>query len=101
MVAHKHQKRATPEEMAHLSQVAQLPCCNCPRQKKRTEVHHIVCGHRLGHFYVIPLCEDCHAQVHLLHAVEREYWERTNEKLGVLREWPVSKIVRPVLRLKR
>lgn len=94
MVMYRGMKKATLEERAHMARVKQLPCCvGHMLQMQPTEVHHIVRGKRLGHFYVIPLCGDCHGAVHLLHDIEQKLWEETNAKLGVIREWPESKIV--------
>lgn len=93
MVAYKGMPKATLEELLHMSIVKQLPCCHCVSQKTPTQVHHItVGGRRLGHFYVLPECQECHALPHF-EAEMREKWEAQNQQMDVQREWPESKIV--------
>lgn len=77
-----------------MARVKQLPCCNCFPQKTGTQVDHMKDGNRrIGDFYVIPLCEDCHRAVHKIRYKQWELWEETNKKLGISRERPASKIV--------
>jgi len=96
MVAYAGMKRATADELAHLAAVKQLPCCLCltGMQRTRTEVHHLIRGNkRLGHFYVLPYCRAHHAtaQYHKQH--EKALWQKLNDQLGIVRAWPVSKIL--------
>jgi len=96
MVAYKGMPRATTEELLFMSLVKLRPCCLCltGMQRTRTEVHHIVRGNkRLGHFYVLPYCQAHHqnARFHTKH--ERALWQKLNDELGVVRDWPLSKLV--------
>lgn len=94
MVMYRGMPKATPDERVHIGLVRLLPCCNCIGQKTHTEADHLKQGNkRMGHYYVIPLCGECHHKVHLIRHKQRELWEQTNEKLGITRQWPVSKIV--------
>ncbi len=97
MVSYRGRPKCTPEEREHLGRVKQLPCsaCQAGEQRSQTKVHHLVYfGKRIGHFFVLPLCQKHHEQVHLMsERVRRFLWGRVNETLGVQREWPVSKIL--------
>jgi RecA-dependent nuclease len=100
VVAHRKQVPATADEWAYMARVKDLPCWHCNSgivimspQQTPTQVHHIVRGKRLGHFYTLALCEDCHKVVHRFKNLERTYWELQNEKLGITREWATSKTV--------
>ena len=86
-------RKATKAESDYMGQVAQLPCCNCGARP--VQVHHWVNGGRLGHYYTMPLCLPCHAEVNSF----GNRWERvkcylTHRKLG--RKWqnPPTKIVK-------
>lgn len=95
MVAYRNMPRATADEKEHMKRVSELPCCVCQPgwQRSMTQVHHLISGgRRMGHFFVIPLCEWHHQHVHQLAGVIRTHWELVNETLGVKRDWPVSKI---------
>lgn len=98
MVQYKGMPKATPEELEHLARVKQLPCCLCigGAQRSVTEVHHIKRGNRrLGHFFVLPYCKFAHhanASYYTHH--ERALWQKQNDELGIVRDWPQSKIVR-------
>ncbi len=97
MVMYRGMPKATPEELAHLARVKQLPCCLCipGAQRSATEVHHIKRGNkRLGHFYVLPYCKFTHhanASYYTYH--ERALWQKLNDELGVVRDWPISKVI--------
>lgn len=97
MVAYKGMTPATTEELLFLSLVKLRPCCLClpGEQRSVTEVHHIKRGNkRLGHFFVLPYCKiKHHTQAHLYTHSERANWQKLNDDLGVVREWPVSKVV--------
>jgi hypothetical protein len=97
MVMYRGMPKATLEELEHLARVKLLPCCLClpGEQRSRTEVHHIKRGNkRLGHFYVLPYCKIKHhanASYYTYH--ERDLWQRLNDELGIVRQWPMSKLV--------
>jgi hypothetical protein len=94
MVAYLGMPRATPDELAFMAVVKLLPCCNCRAQKSRTEVHHIVRGNRrLGHFYVLPYCRECHRTAYKRTRREKQLWEKLITSMGATHEWPTSKIV--------
>jgi hypothetical protein len=97
MVMWKGMTPATAAELEHMARVKQLPCCLClaGMQRSVTEVHHIKRGNkRLGHFYVLPYCKFGHhanASYHTQH--ERALWQKLNDELGIVRDWPTSRIV--------
>lgn len=98
MVAYVKMVRATPEEIAHMAIIVQLPCCICahhvPRaQTSPTQCHHIVRTKRLGHFYCLPVCEDHHRRIGKYRYLEQKLWEQLNVRMGITREWPVSKVI--------
>src|SRR6266849_5797626 len=96
MVVYKGMPRATAPERAHMARVKALPCCICvDDQRSPTEVHHLVSGNkRMGHFFVIPLCGECHRQIHQISLrCQQLWWIESNEQLGITRDWPASKIV--------
>ena len=90
---------ATPEELAHLERVRNLPCICCEReglvQTSPTEAHHLkrdaATGQPLGggqkapHFHTIPLCERTHHWngVHV-HMGSREFEARWGNELDLL-----------------
>jgi hypothetical protein len=98
MVMYRGMKPATTEELLFMSLVKLRPCCLCSpgEQKSPTEVHHIKRGNkRLGHFYVLPYCKFTHHANASYHThEERDLWQKLNDELGIVRAWPVSKIVR-------
>lgn len=97
MVMYRGMPTATPEELEHLARVKQLPCCLCVTgmQRSRTEVHHIKRGNkRLGHFYVLPYCMvKHHASASYYTHQERALWQKLNDELGIVRDWPTSKVI--------
>ncbi len=98
MVAYKGMTKAIPEELAFMAIVKFLPCCICAypqaqMQKSPTQVHHIVRGKRLGHFYVLPICEYHHYRIRNYRHLEQRLWEALNKLLATGREWPASKVV--------
>jgi hypothetical protein len=97
MVTYRGMPKATTQELEHLARVKQLPCCLClpGEQRSRTEVHHIKRGNkRLGHFYVLPYCRvKHHASAYLYTHQERDLWQKLVDELGVVRDWPASKLV--------
>jgi hypothetical protein len=97
MVAYRGMKRATLAEKLWMSLVKGTACCACTEgmQQTPTEVHHIVrANKRLGHFYVLPLCQFHHHNVASLRNLEQTYWEMLNEKYRISdRSWPESKII--------
>ncbi len=98
MVQYRGMTPATPEELEHLARVKLLPCCLCllGEQRSVTECHHIKRGNkRLGHFFVLPYCKiKHHMHAHLYTHEERANWQKLNDELGIVRDWPQSKIVR-------
>lgn len=100
MVSYKGMPKATMEELLFMSLVKLRPCCLCTpgEQRSVTEVHHIKRGNkRLGHFFVLPYCKFAHhanASYYTHH--ERALWQKLNDELGIVRDWPQSKIVRRV-----
>lgn len=97
MVWHKNQKKATPEELAHLALIKQQSCCVCSpgMQKSPTEVHHCLSGgKRISHLHTLPLCKFHHHNVSQLRNLERTYWEMLMERLNIKHiAWPESKLV--------
>jgi hypothetical protein len=100
MVAYKGMPKATLEELLFMSLVKLRPCCLCPpgKQLSVTEVHHIKRGNkRLGHFFVLPYCKiKHHGQAHLYTFQERANWQKLIDDMGIVRDWPTSKIVRRI-----
>lgn len=88
-------QRAIKEELAHVARVKALPCCLClpHEQEEVTEVHHLVRGRRLGHSYVLPVCETHHYAIYHYPHLAQKLWEKLEMELGGTREWPKSKIV--------
>jgi hypothetical protein len=99
MVAYKGMPKATDEELALMALIKQLPCCICSHpqaieQKSPTQVHHIVRSKRLGHSYVLPVCEDHHRRIGKYRHLEQQLWEALMERLKITHiAWPESKIV--------
>lgn len=65
MIAYRGMPKATPEEFAHMDRVRELGCMACAIKgdfaKKKIDVHHLKRGgKRVGHMYVIPLCNAHH-----------------------------------------
>lgn len=58
--AKKYRKALTKADKEHLLFIKSMRCCACGRSAP-SEAHHITqCGRRLGHYYTIPLCHECH-----------------------------------------
>lgn len=97
MVMYRGMPTATPQELEHLARVKLLPCCLClpGEQRSRTEVHHIKRGNkRLGHFYVLPYyMVKHHASAYLYTHQERMAWQKLMDELGLVRDWPLSKVI--------
>lgn len=99
MVWHKNQVRATPAELSWMALVSQLPCCICAhpmarQQTSPTQVHHIVRSKRLGHFWVLPVCEDHHRRIGKYRHCEQKLWTQLNVRMGITdRSWPESKVI--------
>lgn len=100
MVAYKGMPKATMEELLFMSLVKLRPCCLClpGEQRSVTEVHHIKRGgKRMGHFFVLPYCKiKHHGQAYLYTHAERAHWQKLIDDMGVVHDWPTSKIVRGV-----
>lgn len=99
MVAYKGMPKATKDEIEYLSRVKQLPCCLCigDEQRTPTEGHHCKIGNkRIGHFYVIPVCQWHHRRIFMQqykHA-EPQLLANTHKTLGIKdKPWPTSKII--------
>jgi len=56
----KKKKPPTAKEIAHLLFVKSCPCITCAAPPP-SQAHHITSGgRRLGHYYCLPLCYECH-----------------------------------------
>lgn len=58
-------KTATKAERAHMARIADMGCIACRKDGnfRPAAVHHIVQGQRrMGHMYVLPLCDPGHHQ---------------------------------------
>ncbi len=96
MVAHRNMPRATQAERDHMARVRELPCCLCLKdaQQTPTECHHLKIGNkRMGHMYVIPVCDFHHRNIHQFPHLMRSLWQQTMDTLGMVMSWPISKIV--------
>ena len=97
VVQYLGQPKITAGEQQHLAAVRELPCCICleGEQQTPTQAHHLLIGgRRVGHYYVLPLCEHHHGLVYLLREADRRrLFYEVNETLQVERDWPKSKVV--------
>ena len=99
MVMYRGMPKATPAELEYLARVKQLPCCLCVGDEQRTptEGHHLKLGNqRIGHFYVIPVCQWHHRRIFMQQykQAEPQLLANTHETLGITgHPWPESRIV--------
>jgi hypothetical protein len=113
--------KPTVAEAQRIDLMLRLGCCACElvgmRLLVRPECHHILRGHRLGHWYTIPLCAGHHrgdwsiSQCAVLsqrqrvaisngrkrftsvYPDERTLWESVQDKLKLPKDWPASKVL--------
>jgi hypothetical protein len=70
-------KPITRDESAHLAAIKHLPCIICHRPPI-SEAHHITqCGRRLGHYFTLPLCIDCHRGNDGFSGINRSAWDKS------------------------
>lgn len=113
--------KPTKLEADRISIMFDLGCCACASLElwcPADECHHIVVGNkRLGHWYTLPLCRGHHqgkwrweqqeaipaaklvsisSGRHAWNAqypTEKELWERVQDRLHLVKNWPESKIL--------
>ena len=68
--------RATKAESDHMAKISRLNCIICGTFP--VEVHHITdCGRRLGHFFTLPLCVNCHRGNRGFSGKDRSSWDKS------------------------
>lgn len=71
---------------AHMAKVAKLPCVICGRRP--VQVHHVICGRysqrRASDRETIPLCPECHADLHANKTAWRDRNGADHEYLAVV-----------------
>lgn len=95
----------TKRERSRLDDVLRsMPyCIRCflsPGNNRRpyTDIHHLIQGNRrMGHYYTLPLCLNCHQAAHAAGGYPFEdqlrHWYHIQHTLGLSDELPGSKIV--------
>lgn len=64
-------------ERKHLEKIKQLDCQACGASGP-SEAHHITdCGRRLGHFFTLALCPECHRGSNGFSGINREAWDKS------------------------
>ena len=70
-------RKPTGKEIEFIFKVKRLPCIIC-KAKAPSQAHHICdTGRRMGHAYILPLCEKCHIGQDGFTGLNRSAWDKS------------------------